>query len=116
MNRRITLLALTNLPYERNMNRETGMEGAREQGPPTGRHIVVSAAAGASTLMAGKLARAQAARPPGRIDLHHHYFPPAFLDAQRDAAVRLNRPAAAGAALDGWSTARTIEAMDRYGI
>jgi hypothetical protein len=64
------------------MNSEAGMERTREQGPPTRRHIVASAAAGAGALLTGKLAFAQAARPAGRIDLHHHYFPPAFLDAQ----------------------------------
>jgi 6-methylsalicylate decarboxylase len=92
------------------------MELMQERELPTRRDIVASAAAGAGALLAGKLARAQAARLPGRIDLHHHYFPPAFLDAQRSAAVRQNRPAALGAALEGWSKARTIEAMDRYGI
>ena len=92
------------------------MERMREQGLPTRRDIVASAAAGTGALLAGKLAWAQAARSPGRIDLHHHYFPPAFIDAQRDAAVRQNRPAALGAALGGWSKGRTIEAMDRYGI
>src|SRR5262244_778362 len=86
------------------------MERMREQGPPTRRDIVASAAAGAGALLAGKLAWAQAARPDGRIDLHHHYFPPAFLDAQRET----NRPL--GAALTGWSKASTIEAMDRHGI
>jgi len=92
------------------------MERMREQGLPTRRDIVTLAAAGAGTLLAGKLAWAQPARLPGRIDLHHHYFPPAFLDAQRNAAVRQNRPAALGAALEGWSKARTIEAMERNGI
>jgi predicted TIM-barrel fold metal-dependent hydrolase len=92
------------------------MERMRDQGLPTRRDIVTLAAAGAGTLLAGKLAWAQPARSPGRIDLHHHYFPPAFLDAQRDAAVRQNRPAALGAAVQGWSKARTIEAMDRNGI
>ena len=77
------------------------MERMREQGLPTRRDIVTLAAAGAGTLLAGKLAWAQPARLPGRIDLHHHYFPPAFLDAQRNAAVRQNRPAALGAALEG---------------
>jgi hypothetical protein len=86
------------------------------QGPPTRRDIVASAAAGAGALLTGKLAWAEAARSPGRIDLHHHYVPPALLDAQRDAAVRQNRPAVLGAALEGWSRARTIEVMDRYGI
>jgi predicted TIM-barrel fold metal-dependent hydrolase len=91
------------------------MDRTREQGP-TRRDIVAAAAAGAGALVAGKLAWAQPARPPGRIDLHHHYFPPAFLDAQRDAAVRQNRPAVLGAALEGWSKAKTIETMDRHGI
>src|SRR5258707_15156436 len=116
MNRRITRFALTNPPYERNINREAGMERMREQGPPTRRDIVLSAAAGAGALLAGKTAGAQAARSPGRIDLHHHYFPPAFLHAQRDAAVGLNRPAGPGAALEGWAKAGTIETKDRYGI
>jgi hypothetical protein len=92
------------------------MERMREQGSPTRRDIVASAAAGAGALLAGKLAWAEAARSPGRVDLHHQYSPPAFLDAQRRAASRQSRPAALGAALEGWSKARTIEAMDRYGI
>ena len=92
------------------------MERTQQQRPPTRREIVTLAAAGAGALLAGKLAWAQPARSPGRIDLHHHYFPPAFLDAQRQGAVRQNRPAALGAALEGWSKARTIEAMDRDGI
>src|SRR5215475_7575223 len=92
------------------------MEWMREQGSPTRRHIVASAAEGAGALLAGKLAWAQAARSPGRTDLHQHYFPPAFLDAQRDAEVRQIRSTALGAALEGWSKASTIEAMDRYGI
>src|SRR5262249_54387901 len=92
------------------------MERMREQGLPTRRDIVASAEAGAGAILAGKLAWAQAPQSPGRIDLHHHYFPPAFLDAQRDAMLRQNRPASLGAALEGWSKARTVEAMDRHGI
>jgi 6-methylsalicylate decarboxylase len=88
----------------------------REQEPPTRRDIVAAAVAGAGALLAEKLARAQAAQSLGRIDLHRHYFPAAFLDAQRQSALRQSRPAALGAALEGWSKARTIEAMDRYGI
>ncbi len=88
----------------------------REQGPPTRRDIVAAAVAGAGALLAEKLARAQAAQSLGRIDLHRHYFPAAFLDAQRQSALRQSRPAALGAALEGWTKARTIEAMDRYGI
>jgi len=61
------------------------MERMQQQRLPTRREIVTSVAAGAGALLAGKLAWAQPARPRGRIDLHHHYFPPAFLDAQRGA-------------------------------
>jgi predicted TIM-barrel fold metal-dependent hydrolase len=92
------------------------MERMRKQEPPTRRDIVAAAVAGAGALLAEKLAWAQVARSRGRIDLHHHFFPPAFLDAQRQGAVRQSRPAALGVALEGWSTARTIEAMDHYGI
>jgi 6-methylsalicylate decarboxylase len=92
------------------------MERMRVQEPPTRRDIIASASAGAAALVAGNLAWAQPARLPRRIDLHHHYFPPVFLEAQRDAAVRQNRPAVLSAALAGWSKARTIEAMDRHGI
>src|SRR5579859_4029232 len=92
------------------------MERMRQPGPPTRRDIVASAAAGAGALVAGKLTWAQAAPSPGRIDLHHHYFPPAFLDAQRRAVSRQGRPATLDAALEGWSKARAIEAMDRHGI
>src|SRR5436853_375478 len=58
--------------------------------PPTRGDIVAATAAGAGALLTRKLAWAEAPRSPGRIDLHHHYFPPAFLDAQRHAAVRQN--------------------------
>src|SRR5262249_28395874 len=105
-----------NVTHERNMKREAGMERMREQGSPTRRDIVASAATAAGALLAGKLAWAQVARSPRRIDLHHHYFPPAFLDAHRRAALRQRRPAALGVGLEGWSKARTVEAMGRYGI
>src|ERR1041385_7978316 len=116
MIRRTTHLALTNPPTNATCIGEADMEWMREQGSPTRRTIVASAAAGVGALLAGKLAWAQAARSPGRIDLHQHYFPPVFLDAQRDAAVRQNRSTALGTALEGWSKARMIEAMDRDGI
>jgi 6-methylsalicylate decarboxylase len=92
---------------------EANMERRQE---PTRRDVLALAAAGAGSLAFPNLATAQATRPPGRIDLHHHYFPPAFLDAQRNALVRQNRPPSLGAALEGWSKAKTIDAMDRHGI
>ena len=82
---------------------------------PTRRDILASGAAiGVGTALARNFALAQAAER--RIDLHHHFFPPAFLDAQRNALARQNRPTALGEAMAGWSKAKTIEAMDRYRI
>src|SRR5262249_61950961 len=75
---------------------EADMEWMREQGSPTRRHIVASAAAGAGALLAGELAWALTARSPGRVGLHPHYFPPAFLFAPRAAAVGQNRPTPPG--------------------
>jgi len=80
----------------------------------TRRDILASAAAIGATALAGDVASAQAAAP--RIDVHHHYFPPAFLDAQRSALARQNRPATLAEPIAGWSKARTIEAMDRSRI
>src|SRR5205807_10251616 len=41
----------------------------------------------------------------------HHFFPPAFLQARRDALARQNRPTAFGPG-DNWSAVKAIEAMD----
>ena len=82
---------------------------------PTRRQILASTAAiGAGVALARNFAAAQTAET--RIDLHHHFFPPPFLDAQRNALVRQNRPSALGEAIAGWSKAKTIETMDRYRI
>ena len=73
-----------------------------------------AAIAGAAVAGTGDFASAQSAGR--RIDLHHHFFPPAFVEAQRNAAARQNRPAALGSAITSWSPAKTVEAMDRNGI
>ena len=57
------------------------MERMGDQGPPTRRDVVASAMAATGALLAGNSAWAQAARSPGRIDLHHHYCSPDWLAA-----------------------------------
>jgi 6-methylsalicylate decarboxylase len=47
----------------------------------------------------------------GRIDVHHHYFPPAMLEAQE-----ASRAAHLTAAVRGWTAARSLDAMDEGGV
>ena len=69
------------------------------------------AVAGAATLLpAGRLI-AQLARPtPGRIDVHHHMFPPFYVKAMEEEIRQrgfVPRP---------WTPAGSIEAMDKHGV
>jgi 6-methylsalicylate decarboxylase len=52
---------------------------------------------------------ARMARPPGRIDIHHHFVPPLFEQAAR--ARNMLHPM-----LAGLSASRSIEEMDRNGV
>jgi predicted TIM-barrel fold metal-dependent hydrolase len=61
------------------------------------------AALGAGRLFAAPDSKAKA----GRIDVHHHFFPPDYV-----AAIT----ALGAAASPAWSTARSLEEMDRSGI
>src|SRR5437660_400347 len=79
---------------------------------PTRRAMLASVAALGGAPLARNFAFAQAGGAARRIDLHHHYFPPAFLEAQRTALIRQNRPPTLGALIEGWSKAKTLEAMD----
>jgi 6-methylsalicylate decarboxylase len=97
-------------------NWEEIMQQDRQASLLSRRDVIASAVAlgGASVLTHGGVALAQQAAR--RIDLHHHFFPPAFLEAQRKAAARQNRPAVLGEAVATWTQARTLEAMDRNRI
>ena len=59
------------------------------------------------------LARAQAADAPDprRIDVHHHFFPPAYLDKM--AEVVGNKPSPL---MTEWSAASVLERMDKTGV
>lgn len=50
-----------------------------------------------------------------RVDVHHHFYPPKYLEAMKRVAGREG----GGAAFPGvsqWTTARTIEEMDKHGV
>ena len=83
--------------------------------PPRRRLVATAVAAAAAALLPAAPARAQPAAPrTGRIDVHHHYFPPSYLtplEAYDRKAGLTTWPAQRD-----WSAARAIEAMDRAGV
>ncbi len=54
---------------------------------------------------------ARAVARTNRVDVHHHYFPPAMLDAQTAARAEGISPE-----VRAWTPARTLEAMDGSGV
>jgi hypothetical protein len=73
------------------------------------------AMAGAGSALRGHGALAQAISPSvlpmrGRIDVHHHLFPPFYIEAMKDQL------AASGFTLRQWSPAISLDMMDKHGI
>jgi predicted TIM-barrel fold metal-dependent hydrolase len=52
---------------------------------------------------------------PGRIDVHHHYLPPGYIELARKYVAKTS-PAMAGVFGAPWTPERSIEEMDRHGI
>jgi 6-methylsalicylate decarboxylase len=82
------------------------------------RGFLRSAAAGvAATLLdpltAPAVAQDAAARPPHRIDVHHHILPPPYVAAARD---RITATAPGFDHVFQWTPEKSIEAMDQAGI
>jgi len=50
-----------------------------------------------------------------RVDVHHHFYPPQYLDAMKSVHSR-DRGGAAFPGVAQWTTARTIEEMDKHGV
>jgi predicted TIM-barrel fold metal-dependent hydrolase len=78
----------------------------------TSRRLVLGGLASASAL---GLAKARADDPhdptPRRIDVHHHFFPPAYLDKIEEVVG--NKPSPL---MTGWSAAGVLEHMDTSGV
>jgi predicted TIM-barrel fold metal-dependent hydrolase len=69
-------------------------------------------AAGAAAVLPAPAVRAQGALT--LIDTHHHFFPPSYLQMQKDYEGKRNIPAFPG--VFDWTAARAIENMDKNGI
>jgi predicted TIM-barrel fold metal-dependent hydrolase len=73
------------------------------------------AMAGAGAILPGHKILAQAISPSvrpmlGRVDVHHHLFPPFYIEAMKDQL------AASGFTLRQWSPAISLDIMDKHGI
>jgi 6-methylsalicylate decarboxylase len=84
---------------------------------PTRRAILALAALGAAAGLPDGLAAAGPSGAedtldpaPRRIDVHHHFFPPAWLDVMRKSA------AAPSPAQRDWSVAQVLDHMDKSGV
>jgi predicted TIM-barrel fold metal-dependent hydrolase len=78
------------------------------------RFLASGLALGASAMAQSSAADSSAAAPAPRrhrIDVHHHFFPPEMLQAQRDARAEGLSPGVLA-----WSAARSLEVMDQGGI
>jgi predicted TIM-barrel fold metal-dependent hydrolase len=76
------------------------------------RRSVLGGLVGAAALPVASARAADELDPaPRRIDVHHHFFPPAYLD--RMAAVVGNKPSPL---MTGWSAAGVLEHMDKTGV
>ncbi len=69
-------------------------------------------AAGAAAVLPAPAVRAQGART--LIDTHHHFFPPSYLQMQKEYEGKRNIPPFPG--VFDWTAARAIEHMDKNGI
>ena len=69
-------------------------------------------AAGASAMLSAPAVRAQGAKT--LIDTHHHFYPPSYLQMQKDYEGKRNIPPYPG--VFDWTPARAIENMDKNSI
>ncbi|HXO00922.1 MAG TPA: amidohydrolase family protein, partial [Stellaceae bacterium] len=74
------------------------------------RRSLLGGLAGVAVLPLGR-AQAAGAADPRRIDVHHHFFPPTYLDKM--AEVVGNKPSPL---MIGWSAAGVLEHMDKTGV
>jgi len=69
-------------------------------------------AAGAAAMLPAPAVHAQGAKT--LIDTHHHFYPPSYLQMQKEYEGKRNIPAFPG--VFDWTPARAIENMDKNGI
>src|SRR6266851_9890676 len=86
-----------------------------DSGPSRRKFLKALAMAGAGALLPGRGIFAQAISPSvrplaGRIDMHHHIFPPFYVKAMEE------QTRASGFTLRPWTPATSIDMMDKHGI
>src|SRR5215469_16328899 len=98
-------------------------------GPSRRDFLTATAAAGLASLNGVCRLAAQSATNPRRIDVHHHFTPPAYLEFQRThnqggagrgqgagrGRAGANQFGGLGSAYPGWTLAEDLEDMDRSG-
>ena len=78
---------------------------------PSRRRLLGAMAAFSAGLALPRFARAEASDPaPRRIDVHHHFFPPAWLEQAQQ------RQPGPSPVMREWSTGRVLELMDKTGV
>ena len=87
-------------------------------GPHRSRRQVLTslAALGAVALLPGSRGSAAAATASGRVDLHHHFFPPDYLEPLAEWGKHHGVPAGLQPVQRDWTIARDLEEMDRAGV
>jgi 6-methylsalicylate decarboxylase len=85
---------------------------------PTSRRGVLAglSALGASALLPGAVRAAAAAAPTGRIDTHHHFFPPKYLETLAVWNERQGIAAGLQPPQRDWSVAKALEDMDKNSV
>jgi len=85
---------------------------ARLHGPHCLSRRTLLSALGAATLPLGTARAADAFDPaPRRVDVHHHFFPPGYLDKMAEIVGTKPSPL-----MTGWSAAGVVEHMDKTGV
>jgi len=75
---------------------------------------LASSSTAAAACQSAPAARARLRTSPGRIDVHHHFFPPAYVAAE-DARPAVSRRVSS-AQLSSWTPEQSLELMDKNGI
>ena len=76
------------------------------------RRLVLGGVASAAALLAAPARADDAFAPaPRRVDVHHHFFPPAYLDKIEEVVG--NKPSPL---MTGWSAAGVLDHMDKTGV
>ena len=81
------------------------------------RHVLTSLAAlGAAAMLPAGTGLAETATASGRVDVHHHFFPPDYLEPLAEWGKHHGVAAGLQPPQRDWTVARAVEEMDRAGV